>query len=60
MLSSFVDLAARDIEARAGAGDFTSANDFIHRVLDYDNSAETRASLHKHLERSGHPELLAP
>lgn len=52
-----VDWAAAQIEARAGAGDLLDASDFIERVLIFDNSPETVASIQRHLERAGHPEL---
>ena len=49
---------ATDIEALAGAGDLPHASKLIGSLLEFDNSAETRATIQTHLARAGHPELL--
>lgn len=47
-----------DIEALAGANQLDNANKLIGKLLEFDNSAETRAKIQTHLARAGHPELL--
>jgi len=49
---------AKNIEALAGAGELDNAGKLIGRLLEFDNSAETRATIQTHLTRAGHPELL--
>lgn len=51
--------AARSVEVLAGAGDLGHAREFAARVLAFDGSSDTRDLLRRHLERAGHPELLA-
>lgn len=52
-----MQFAASQAELRAGAGDLVDANDMIERLLVFDNSPETIATLKEHLARAGHPEL---
>jgi len=52
------DTTTKDIEALAGAGELDNANKLIGKLLEYDNSTETRAKIQTHLTRAGHPELL--
>ena len=47
-------------ETRAGAGELVNASDLIERVLVVDNSPETVATIKRHLERAGHPDLFQP
>ena len=49
---------AKNIEALAGAGELDNAGKLIGRLLEFDNSAENRATIQTHLTRAGHPELL--
>jgi len=49
---------AGDIEALAGAGDIAHASDLVSKLIAFDNSDETLATLQQHLARAGHPELL--
>jgi RNA polymerase sigma factor (sigma-70 family) len=51
--------AARDIEALAGAGDLDHARQLAKRVLDFDDSDDTRELLQKHVARAGQPGLLS-
>lgn len=53
-----VDFAAQNLEVLAGTGDTAHAQALISRVLAYDNTPETLATLQSHLARAGHPELL--
>ena len=55
-----VGSASTSIEALAGAGDLPNAKALLSRVLAYDSSEQTKATLRQHLTRAGHPELLAP
>lgn len=57
-LRHIVEFGASQVELRAGAGDLVHASDMLERVLILDNSAETIASIKRHLERAGHPELI--
>ncbi|MCX6951431.1 MAG: sigma-70 family RNA polymerase sigma factor [Verrucomicrobia bacterium] len=50
---------ARDIEVLAGSGDLANARTLVEQVLAWDRSATTTTQLRTHLERAGHPELLA-
>jgi len=50
--------AGKDIEMLAGAGDIAHASQLIDKVLAFDHSAETIATLQSHLARAGHPDLL--
>ena len=55
-----VGTASTNIEALAGAGDLANAKTLMGRLLAYDSSDTTKATLREHLTRAGHPELLAP
>lgn len=57
-ISSLTTTTTQDIEALAGAGEIESANKLIGKLLEFDNSPETRAKIQNHLARAGHPELL--
>lgn len=59
-IRAVIEGGARQIETRAGAGEFVNASDLIERVLILDNSPETVAVIKQHLERAGHPELFKP
>jgi RNA polymerase sigma factor (sigma-70 family) len=52
------EMAAKDIEAFAGAGDVTHASELVNKLIALDNSTETRTLIQTHLTRAGHPELL--
>jgi RNA polymerase sigma factor (sigma-70 family) len=56
-LRSIIEFGASQVELRAGAGDIVHASDMLERLLILDNSPETIASIKRHLERAGHPEL---
>ncbi len=57
---SCVQSSAKQVEVLAGAGDLVDAREFIGKILAFDSTFETRTLLQRHLERAGHPELLAP
>lgn len=57
MQRNIIRFAAGQIETRAGAGELVNASDLIERVLIFDNSPETVATIKHHLARAGHPEL---
>jgi hypothetical protein len=48
------------VEIFAGAGRISEARTLIGKLLSAEPSPEMRAGLRQHLERVGHPELLAP
>jgi RNA polymerase sigma factor (sigma-70 family) len=54
-----VKRAVVDVEMLAGAGDLANARLLATRLLAYDGSESTQASLQQHLARAGHPELLS-
>lgn len=56
---NMVENAAKSVEALAGAGDLQHAREFAAKVLAFDNSPETVATLQTHVTRAGHPALLA-
>lgn len=56
--ASIIGFATSQVELRAGAGDLISASDMIERVLVFDSSPETVASIRQHLERAGHADLV--
>jgi len=57
-INRFSETTSKNIEALAGAGELDNAGKLIGKLLEFDNSAETRATLQTHLTRAGHPELL--
>jgi RNA polymerase sigma factor (sigma-70 family) len=54
-----VETTVRDVEVLAGSGDLAHARELAGRLLAYDGSEETKGTLRNHLQRAGHPELLA-
>lgn len=52
--------SAKNIEVLAGVGDLEHARALTARLLAYDSSDATKATVQQHLTRAGHPELLAP
>jgi RNA polymerase sigma factor (sigma-70 family) len=54
-----VTTTAESVEVLAGAGDLAHARTLSGKLLAYDGSEETKATLQQHLARAGHPELLA-
>ncbi len=57
-IDRFADTTSKNIEALAGAGEIDNAGKLIGKLLEFDNSTETRAKIQEHLTRAGHPELL--
>jgi hypothetical protein len=55
---SFIKSAAKGVEVLAGSGDLEHAQTLAGRLLTYDNSAETKALLQKHVTRAGQSDLL--
>lgn len=55
---SVVESTAQSVEALAGAGDFVHARELANKIRTFDDSAETQATLQRHLVRAGHAELL--
>lgn len=55
-----VNSAAQDVEVLAGTSDLFHAKSLSERLLKYDSSADTKATLQMHLARVGHPDLLNP
>lgn len=53
-----IEMAAKEVEALAGAGHSADARDLIGKMLVYDHSPETVAALREHLVRAGHPDLM--
>jgi len=51
---------AKELEALAGAGHLDEAKTLLATLLNLDKSPATQAILRQHLQRAGHPELLAP
>ena len=50
--------AAEELEALAGSGSLDESRELIKKILDFDHSDETVATLRKHLERAGRIDLL--
>jgi thiol-disulfide isomerase/thioredoxin len=57
---SLAQISLYDVEALAGAGELDHARELLELVLKTDSSAETKESAEKHLQRTGHVELLKP
>lgn len=55
-----VTSTAQSIEALAGGGDIPHARELMGKLLAFDNSAQTRAALHRGLARAGQSDLLSP
>ncbi|HEY0945389.1 MAG TPA: sigma-70 family RNA polymerase sigma factor [Opitutaceae bacterium] len=53
-----IRFAASQVELRAGAGNEVNANDMIERLLIFDASPETIATINEHLVRSGRADLV--
>jgi hypothetical protein len=49
---------ANNIEVLAGIGQLDNARTLAKRLLAFDGSAETKATLQQHVERAGQPKLL--
>lgn len=54
-----INKTVQNIEALAGAGDLEHARELALKLLDFDSSATTQALLLAHMDRAGHPSLLA-
>ena len=52
------ELAAKELEALAGAGKLNDAREVLRKLLQYDHSEATRSQIRTHLERAGHLELI--
>jgi RNA polymerase sigma factor (sigma-70 family) len=51
---------AKYVETLAGSGDLTDARALADKILNYDNSDETKAILQSHAARAGQPNLFNP
>lgn len=58
LLDAMMKMAAKDLEALAGAGESDRANSLLAKMLSLDGSAENRELLRAHLERAGRLDLL--
>lgn len=56
---SAVESTAKNIEVLAGAGDLANARKLAAKLLAFDGSPETKASIQRHAERAGQAGLLA-
>ncbi|MEO7413510.1 MAG: sigma-70 family RNA polymerase sigma factor [Opitutaceae bacterium] len=57
--ASLVESTAKNIEVLAGAGDLENAQKLAARLMAFDRSPETQASIEQHATRAGHPTLLS-
>lgn len=55
-----IKATAQSVEVLAGAGDLANARKLAERLLAYDSSETTKATLQEHLQRAGRPDLLKP
>lgn len=60
MHTQTVMTGAKYVETLAGSGDLTDARALADKILNYDNSDETKAILQSHAARAGQPNLFNP
>jgi len=60
MHTQIVMTGAKYVETLAGSGDLTDARALADKILNYDNSDETKAILQSHAARAGQPNLFNP
>jgi RNA polymerase sigma factor (sigma-70 family) len=54
-----IESTAKNIEVLAGAGDLANARKLAAKLIEYDGSPETKASIQRHAARAGQPGLLS-